>query len=78
MACAASCWSYCSFPLVATPVVVAYGWLVLLGTQGMVNNVLLAAGMIDTPIKLVFREFTLVLGLVYVSALSWCWRSPRR
>jgi len=55
-------------PLVTSPVVVAYGWLVLLGTQGIVNNLLLAAGMINTPIKLVYREFTLVLGLVYVSA----------
>jgi putative spermidine/putrescine transport system permease protein len=55
-------------PLVTSPVVVAYGWLVLLGTQGIVNDLLIAAGIIDMPVKLVFREFTLVLGLVYVSA----------
>jgi putative spermidine/putrescine transport system permease protein len=55
-------------PLVTSPVVVAYGWLVLLGTHGIVNDLLIAAGIIDMPVKLVFREFTLVLGLVYVSA----------
>jgi putative spermidine/putrescine transport system permease protein len=55
-------------PLVTSPVVVAYGWLVLLGTKGLVNDALIGAGLIDEPIKLIFREFTLVLGLVYVNA----------
>lgn len=53
-------------PLVTSPVVVAYGWLILLGTRGLVNNTLLQLGVISSPLKLVYTELTLVIGLVHV------------
>ncbi len=53
-------------PLVTSPVVVAYGWLILLGTRGIVNNVLVGLGIVGAPIKLVYTELTLVIGLVHV------------
>jgi putative spermidine/putrescine transport system permease protein len=55
-------------PLVTSPVVVAYGWLVLLGSKGLVNELLIALGIIDEPIKLIYTAFTLVVGLVEVLA----------
>jgi len=55
-------------PLVTSPVVVAYGWLVLLGSQGIVNDLLIALGITDEPIKMIYTAFTLVLGLVQVLA----------
>lgn len=55
-------------PLVTSPVVVAYGWLVLLGSKGLVNQVLIALGIADEPVKMIYTVFTLVLGLVHVLA----------
>jgi putative spermidine/putrescine transport system permease protein len=55
-------------PLVTSPVVVAYGWLVLLGSKGLVNELLIALGITDEPIKLIYTAFTLVVGLVEVLA----------
>ncbi len=53
-------------PLVTSPVVVAYGWLILLGSKGIINEIVLALGLSDEPIKLIYRELTLVIGLVHV------------
>ena len=53
-------------PLVTSPVVVAYGWLILLGSKGLVNDILIAVGATDEPIKLIYTEFTLIIGLVHV------------
>jgi putative spermidine/putrescine transport system permease protein len=53
-------------PLVTSPVVVAYGWLILLGSKGVINNILIAAGVTDEPIKLIYTELTLTIGLVHV------------
>src|SRR5207244_10247806 len=53
-------------PLVTSPVVVAYGWLILLGSKGVINDTLMALGIVDEPIKLIYRELTLTIGLVHV------------
>ncbi|MGE4247488.1 MAG: ABC transporter permease [Parvibaculaceae bacterium] len=53
-------------PLVTSPVVVAYGWLILLGSKGVINEIIMALGLSDEPIKLIYREFTLTIGLVHV------------
>ncbi|CAN5197137.1 ABC transporter permease [soil metagenome] len=53
-------------PLVTSPVVVAYGWLILLGSKGVINDTFIALGLIDEPIKLIYREMTLTIGLVHV------------
>ena len=55
-------------PLVSSPVVVAYGWLILLGRQGIINDVVLYTGLVNSPVKLIYREGTLVTGLVYANA----------
>lgn len=55
-------------PLVTSPVVVAYGWLVLLGSKGLINQILIGLGITDEPIKMIYTAFTLVLGLVHVLA----------
>jgi putative spermidine/putrescine transport system permease protein len=55
-------------PLVTSPVVVAYGWLVLLGSKGLVNDLLIGLGIVDEPIKMIYTAFTLVVGLVEVLA----------
>ncbi|WP_221796550.1 ABC transporter permease [Oceanobacter mangrovi] len=42
-----------------------YAWIVLLSNQGVINQILLALGVIDTPIRILNTDFATYLGLVY-------------
>jgi putative spermidine/putrescine transport system permease protein len=41
-------------PLLTSAVVRSFGWIVLLGKQGLVNHGLMALGLVDAPVKLLF------------------------
>lgn len=43
-----------------------YALKLLLGNKGLVNNSLLALGLINEPIELLYTEFSVIFGLVYV------------
>ena len=42
-----------------------YAWIGLLGTNGTINNVLLAIGIIDEPLKMMNTDFAVYIGIVY-------------
>ena len=42
-----------------------YAWIVLLNREGVVNQALQGAGVIDSPLTLLYNDFAIVLGLVY-------------
>jgi spermidine/putrescine transport system permease protein len=42
-----------------------YAWIVLLNSQGIVNDLLLGAGLVDKPIGLLYTKGAVVVGLVY-------------
>ncbi|MEK6587281.1 MAG: ABC transporter permease [Chloroflexota bacterium] len=42
-----------------------YAIKLLLSTEGVVNNLLLGAGLVEAPLDLLFNNFAVVLGLVY-------------
>lgn len=42
-----------------------YAWKMLLADNGVFNNLAMALGLIDAPIKLLHTPFSLVLGMVY-------------
>jgi putrescine transport system permease protein len=42
-----------------------YAWIALLQPSGLVNRLLLATGLIEAPISLLYNGFSVVLGLVY-------------
>ena len=43
-----------------------YAVRLLLGTKGLLNNTLLATGIIESPIRFMYTDFAVVLGLVYL------------
>ena len=43
----------------------SYAWMVVLNNQGVLNQALLASGVVSQPVKLLYNEFAVVLGLVY-------------
>lgn len=42
-----------------------YAWIGLLNTHGVINNTLLAVGLIDQPLSLIYNDFAVYLGIVY-------------
>jgi len=53
-------------PLLTSIVVRTYGWLVLLGGDGLVNGALLSVGFVDRPLELVNNRLGVVIGLVEI------------
>jgi len=54
------------FPLLVGNVVRAAGWMALLGNQGYVNSLLLASGLVDQPVKILYTPTAVVIGIVAV------------
>jgi len=52
-------------PLWISVLVRAFAWVTLLRRQGLVNEGLLAAGLIAEPLPLVWNEFGIVVGMVH-------------
>jgi putrescine transport system permease protein len=42
-----------------------YAWIGLLNTNGVINQVLQWAGLIDQPLSLIYNDFAVYLGIVY-------------
>ncbi|MEC7258578.1 MAG: ABC transporter permease [Pseudomonadota bacterium] len=53
-------------PWLVSLVVRTYGWIILLGPKGFVNAFLGWVGVIDTPLKLMFNDTGIIIGLTHV------------
>jgi putative spermidine/putrescine transport system permease protein len=53
-------------PLLISIPVRNYGWMVILGDTGLINKALLAAGLIARPLRMMFTDFAVVVGLTHV------------
>lgn len=53
-------------PLLVSAVVRTYGWMILLGDQGLINQALIAVGLIAEPVRLINNTLGVVVGLVEV------------
>ncbi len=53
-------------PILISVVVRAYGWIVLLSPRGLVNALLIHAGLISRPIRLIFNETGIIIGTTHV------------
>ncbi|KGU58463.1 binding--dependent transport system inner membrane component family protein [Burkholderia pseudomallei MSHR983] len=51
-------------PLLVNLLLQGYGWLVILGPAGLLNQALLASGVIQRPLQWLYRENGVLLGLV--------------
>jgi putative spermidine/putrescine transport system permease protein len=52
-------------PLWISVLVRAFAWVTLLRRQGLVNQTLLEAGVIQEPLQLVWNEFGIIVGMVH-------------
>lgn len=53
-------------PYFTSIIVRTYSWMVLLGRNGIINQVLISAGLTDSPLPLLYNKFGIVAGMTYV------------
>lgn len=53
-------------PLLVSAVVRTYGWIIILSDQGLINATLVSLGLIERPMRLIFNDFGVVVGLVEI------------
>jgi putative spermidine/putrescine transport system permease protein len=53
-------------PLLISVVVRSFGWLVILGPNGLVNALLTGLGIVADPLRLLYTETAIVVGLTHV------------
>jgi ABC-type spermidine/putrescine transport system permease subunit I len=54
-----------TIPFFTSGLVRAFAWRLVLGREGVINNVLINLGIVDTPVEwLLFSDFAVVLGMV--------------
>ena len=54
-------------PLFTSNIVRSFGWMVLLGRRGLVNESLAGLGLIDSPFRFLGTEAGVIIGLVYIN-----------
>ncbi len=59
-------WILCVLvPLWISVLVRAFAWVTLLRRQGLINDALMGAGVIQEPLELVWNEFGIIVGMVH-------------
>lgn len=53
-----------TLPLMISPVARTYAWLVILGRTGFVNKFLVDLGIVDSPLRILFTETAVFIGLL--------------
>jgi spermidine/putrescine transport system permease protein len=56
-------------PFWVSELVRVYGWMILLRESGVINFILLKAGIINSPVEMLYNDATMIMGLVYTSML---------
>lgn len=54
------------FPMLTNSVIRSFAWITILGKSGVVNQLLLALGWINEPLTLLYTEFSIIIGSVYL------------
>lgn len=54
------------FPLLTNSIVRSFAWINILGANGIINRSLLALNLIQEPIQLLYTEFAIIIGSLYL------------
>ena len=54
------------FPLLTSPVVRSFSWMVIIGKNGVVNNVLMGVGLILEPLTILYTPTAIMIGLIHL------------
>lgn len=54
------------FPMMTNSVIRSFAWINILGSNGIINKVLVGLGMVPKPLKLLYTDFSIIIGSVYL------------
>lgn len=54
------------FPMMTNSVIRSFAWINILGSNGIVNRFLMTSGFVDKPVKLLYTDFAIIIGSVYL------------
>ncbi|MGE7758417.1 ABC transporter permease [Peribacillus sp. NPDC097895] len=54
------------FPLLTSPVVRSFSWMVIIGKNGVVNKLLMGMGLIEQPLDILYTPTAIIIGLVHL------------
>ena len=54
------------FPMMTNSVIRSFAWINILGSNGIINKAMIAMGLIEKPIKLLYTDFSIIIGSVYL------------
>ena len=54
------------FPLLTNSVIRSFAWITILGKTGVINNVPMMFGVINEPLSLLYTDFSIIIGSVYL------------
>ncbi|HIX14992.1 MAG TPA: ABC transporter permease [Candidatus Hungatella pullicola] len=54
------------FPMMTNSVIRSFAWINILGSNGIINQFLIAIGLIEKPIQLLYTDFAIIIGSVYL------------
>ena len=54
------------FPLLTNSVIRSFAWITILGKNGVINSLLMQWGIIKEPITLLYTDFSIIIGSVYL------------
>ena len=54
------------FPLLTNSVIRSFAWITILAKNGVINNLLMMFGVITEPMSLLYTDFSIIIGSVYL------------
>lgn len=54
------------FPLLTSSVVRSFSWMIILGKKGLLNNALIALGLIKEPLDILYTPSAMIIGLIHL------------
>ncbi len=54
------------FPMMTNSVIRSFAWINILGSNGIINKLLLAIGLVSKPKKLLYTDLAIIIGSVYL------------
>ena len=59
-------WAASIFPMMTNSVIRSFAWINILGSNGIINKLLLAIGLVSKPKKLLYTDLAIIIGSVYL------------
>ncbi|MCD7906685.1 MAG: ABC transporter permease [Clostridium sp.] len=54
------------FPMMTNSVIRSFAWINILGSNGIVNRMLMTLNVVDKPMKLLYTDFAIIIGSIYL------------